>query len=440
MGEQRKNRLEAVVNRRRVLGGAAGGALALAGLARAGAAPKGGFPAVIRGQNKPVEIVFSHIWGTPPGEQAKATKHPAEQVIDAFNAKNTGVKVISRTDSGDYYESLQKAQAEMAAGKPPAMVATPWSNIYYATQGLNVDSLEDIAGDKVDEVLGKIKPNVLPLVQVDGKTKGLPYAFSCPVIYYNADALAKAGVDPAVTLKTWESFAAEGKKLKDASGNPILGFGNNLDWPAQSLAQSNGGHILDENSKPVMDSAETIAAMQMVADLDKAGLYYQATTKETRASFVGGSIPFWIGSIASLGGLSKEVQFKLGTAPFAQYGEQPRHMSSGGSFIGVYARDKEQQQAAWEYLKFAISEEGYSIWMKTGYLNISTFDLPIVPGQEAAYTQLDEGLSAESAWPGPRGGEIQKTWGTYVERIWANDISAEEGCKNAVKDIKPLLP
>jgi multiple sugar transport system substrate-binding protein len=134
------------------------------------------------------------------------------------------------------------------------------------------------------------------------------------------------------------------------------------------------------------------------------------------------------------------VKFGLKTSPFPTFGEKPRKMSRGGSFIGVYARDKDQQKAAWEFLKFAISQEGYSIWMKTGYLNISNYDLPILPGQEAAYTQLDEGLTAESAWPGPRGGEIQATWGNYVARIWASDIGAEEGCKDAVKDIKPLLP
>jgi multiple sugar transport system substrate-binding protein len=399
---------------------------------------------VIRSQGSATEITFSHIWGTPPGEQAAETKHPMEQVIDAFNAKNTGVKVLGQTPSGDYYEVLQKAQAELAAGKPPALVITPWSNIYFATEGLSVDNLEDVAaaaGESTDAVLKNIKANVINLVQIDGKTKGLPWAFSCPVVYYNADLFTKAGVDPAATFKTWDSYAQAGPKLQSAvGGNPVIAFGTNLDWPAQSLAQSNGGRILDDGGKPVMDSPETVAAMQMVADLDKQKLYFRGTSKESRAAFVGGSIPCWVGSIASLGGLTKNVKFGLKTSPFPTFGEKPRKMSSGGSFIGVYARDKDQQKAAWEFLKFAISQEGYSIWMKTGYLNISNYDLPILPGQEAAYTQLDEGLTAESAWPGPRGGEIQATWGNYVARIWASDIGAEEGCKDAVKDIKPLLP
>src|SRR5829696_1789274 len=53
------------------------------------------------------EVTFSHIWATPPGA---ANKHPAEQLVDAFNARG-GVKVTNRVDSGDYNEILQKAQA-----------------------------------------------------------------------------------------------------------------------------------------------------------------------------------------------------------------------------------------------------------------------------------------------------------------------------------------
>src|SRR5699024_9262978 len=120
---------------------------------------------------------------------------------------------------------------------------------------------------------------------------------------------------------------------------------------------------------------------------------------------------------------------------FPTFGDKPRNMSSGGSFIGMYARDEEQQQAAWEFLKFCLSEEGYSLWMKTGYLNATTYDLPRLDGQEPAYEQLDEGLTRETAWPGSRGIELRTIWQDYVSRIWANDIDAEEGCKQAVEEI-----
>ena len=414
--------------------GAAAGSAALTGIA--------GLPLAREASaaDKPVEIVFMHVWGTPPGEKAAAIQHPVMLLIDAFNAKNTGVTVRGDTPSGDYFTTLSKAQAQIAAGKPPALVSTPWSNINYAVQGLQVLSLEKLAGNELPQVLANYKPEVLPLVTLNRQTVGLPLAFSCPVMYYNNDIMKQAGVDPAQLFKDWPSFKALGPKLRAVTGNPILGLGNNADWEAQSIIQCNGGRVLDDNAKPVWDSPEAIAAMQTIAELNKAGLYLQSTPTESNAAFIGGSLAIWMGSIASLGGLSKQVKFNLGTAPFPVFPGKPRRMSSGGSFLGCYARDKDQQRGAWEFLKFVASKEGTDIWMKTGYLNPTKYEVPLLPGQEAAYTQLKDGLTRESPWPGSRGAEIQKIWGTYVSRIWAGDISAEEGCKQAKLQVTPLLP
>lgn len=418
------------ISRRTLVGGAAAAAAAMGT----------GVQFRAMAQDEPVEVVFSHIWGTPPGEQAAENKHPAEQVIDAFNEQSTDVKVVSQTPSGNYYEVLQQAQAAMAAGNPPALVITPWSNIHYAYEGLGVVPLEDVAGDEVAEVFANLREQVVPLVQIEDQTVGVPFAFSCPVIYYNADILGEAGVDPEVLFESWASLLDEGPKVQEVlGGNPLIGFGTNLDWPAQSIIQSNGGLVMSEEQEPAMDSPEAIEAMQAIADLDSAGLYDRSTTSETRASFLAGSIPVWVGSIASLGGLRNNATFDLQTHTFPVFEGKPRKMSSGGSFIGMYARDEEQQQAAWEFLKYALSEPGYQIWMQTGYLNATTYDIPMLEGQEPAYTQLEEGLTRETAWPTARGGELQAIWGDYVARIWANDISAEEGCRAAAEEIKSVI-
>ena len=77
--------------------------------------------------------------------------------------------------------------------------------------------------------------------------------------------------------------------------------------------------------------------------------------------------------------------------------------------------------------------------MKTGYLNATTFDIPLVPGQEAAYTQYNEGLTRETAWPGKRGGEAQRVWATYVQRIFANDLPVDDGLKQAKAEMQSLI-
>lgn len=387
---------------------------------------------------KTIDITFSHVWATAPGTTPDK-RHPVELVIEAFNAKNTGVKVTSRVDSTDYYEVLQKAQAELAAGKPPALVATPWSNIIFADCALGITSLETLGGSEVGSVLANLKTPAINLARLNGSTKGLPFALSCPVVYYNNDTFKAAGVNPAEAFKDWATFAQVAPQLKAKTGNPVLSVGTNPDWPAQSLIQSNGGRVLDDNNQPAFDRPEAVEALNTIASLGKVGLWLKATTQEAAAAFTGGSLACYVGSIASLGSLRNSVMFDLGVAPFPRFGQTPRLMSSGGSFIGCYARDKDQQRGAWEFFKFVASQEGMTIWLKTGYLNATTFTVPQLPGQDAAYTQLNEGLTRETAWPGKRGAEVQKVWGTYVSRIWSNDIAADVGTRQAKADIMPLL-
>ena len=59
----------------------------------------------------------------------------------------------------------------------------------------------------------------------DGKTYGIPFQRSTPVLYWNKDAFKEAGLDPETPPASWAEMVEMGKKLTktDASGNPVLG-------------------------------------------------------------------------------------------------------------------------------------------------------------------------------------------------------------------------
>jgi multiple sugar transport system substrate-binding protein len=423
---------------RRTLGKVAAGTAFGAAVAGSAASSVFAAPTYLRLQSNPVEIVFAHIWGAQPGDPEPDTKHPSVQLIDSFNALGTGVTVVSRTDSGNYQETLAKVQAELAAGDPPALVTTPWSNIEMAIEGLGVNNLNEMVGAEVDEVLGNLRPEVIPLVQQDGNTFGIPFAFSSPVFYYNVDLFKEAGLTEETVFADWTSFAAALPALKEITGNAVFATFVNHDWPAQALIQSNGGRIYDDEGTLQIDSPEAIEAMHVWADLSAQDLYFKSLISEVRPAFIAGSIPIATGSVASLGGLSTQVQFELGTASYPVFTGKPRSMPSGGSFIGCYAREDEQKQAAWEFLKYVVTDEAAQIWSQTGYLNATTWEVPVLPGQDAAITQLEEGLTRETSWPGQRASEIQVTWGKYVEQIWLSDISVEEGIEMAKSEMEAL--
>lgn len=429
------------VNRRRFVGGvAATAAAAAAGIPSfAGAAPNVGRRTRSSAQDGKTELTIYHIWGTPPGGTPAATPSPMTQVIDAFNAQSQSVTLTSFTP-GSYYETLQKTQADLAAGSPPDLVSVPWSFLNYAVEGLGIRDLASVVGDQMDALQASMSETAWPLVTKDETIYGFPWGLSTPILYYNADIFATAGVDPAVAFSTWEAFAAEAPKLQEAlGGNPVLGLSYNKDWPAQTIVQSNGGRILQDDGTFGFTSPEAQQAMQTIADLDKAGLYDRGTRDELRPSFVAGSTAVLQSSVASLGGLNNDVAFTLGTSTWPKFGDKPVIASTGGSFLGVFSEDDARYPAIVEFLQFCAGEEGYGLWNQTGYVNISNLELERLPGQDPAYAQFDAGLIRETNWPSARGVEAGTIWDGYCERIWANDISVEEGVTQALEEIEAVV-
>ena len=397
------------------------------------------FPAVIKAQNAPVEIVFHHIWGTPPGT-VEEHRDPIMDVIDLFNTKEaeTGIRVVSRTDSGSYAEVLQKTQAEMATGNGPDIVSVPWANINWAREGLNMRPLNDVA-DKLEELQAGLREEVIPLVTIDEQMWGMPYAFSTPVMYYNQDIFDEAGINPDDVMNEWAFFKGDAAMaLKEHVGGPLLDLTDGQ-WPAQGIAQSNGGRIMNEDNVFVMDSPETIEAMATIAELDELGILNRSTRKEADSSFKGGSLPIFYASVASRKGLTEQTSFNLQTHTFPEFTGKQRQMSCGGSFLGMFSQEAEKQEAVLEYLKFSVTEEAYLLWNQRGYMNSTVLDMPVVPGQEASYTHLEEGITAETPWPTARGGEYGAMWAETVARIWTNNVSAEEGCTQIAAELNSLV-
>jgi multiple sugar transport system substrate-binding protein len=385
------------------------------------------------------EITIYHIWGTPPGGTPAATPAPMTQVIDAFNAQSETVTLTSFTP-GNYYETLQKTQADIAAGNPPDLVSVPWAFLDYAVEGLGVRDLPTVAGDQFADLQASMSDTAWPLVTKDDTVYGFPWGLSTPILYYNADVFTAAGVDPAEAFATWESFAAACPALQEAlDGNPVLALSYNKDWPTQTIIQSNGGRVLNDDGTFGFTSEEAKQAMQTIADLDKAGFYDRGTRDELRPSFVAGSTAVLQSSVASLNGLTNDVAFTLGTSTWPRFGDKPVIASTGGSFLGVFSDDESKYAAVVEFLRFCASEEGYSLWNQTGYVNISNLELERLPGQEPAYAQFEAGLIRETNWPGPRGVEAGSTWDVYCERMWANDISVEDGVNQALEEITAII-
>ncbi|MFQ3623682.1 MAG: hypothetical protein SNJ73_09070, partial [Acetobacteraceae bacterium] len=118
---------------------------------------------------------------------------------------------------------------------------------------------------------------------------------------------------------------------------------------------------------------------------------------------------------------------------------RPRRMNSGGNFLAIYSDSREQQDAAYRFLDFVASAEGFAIWLATGYLNVTTHPIPIPPGNEAAHAQLAGGLTSETIWPGPRGLEALTVHIDWITRIVNGAVGVAEGLRASRRAVEALI-
>ena len=63
-----------------------------------------------------------------------------------------------------------------------------------------------------------LHPRGLKLTELDGRTYGIPYVFSTPTLFYNADLLRQAGLDPDKPPTTWTEVKQYGLQIKQRTG------------------------------------------------------------------------------------------------------------------------------------------------------------------------------------------------------------------------------
>ncbi|WP_395710966.1 extracellular solute-binding protein [Reyranella sp.] len=363
--------------------------------------------------------------------------HPMELVIKAFNQKNLGVTAVSRQEGTTYEAITQKAMAGIAAGRPPAVLTTGWKLASFAKHTLGAQDLRQF-GAEGQAVLDNYRESAIKMVTIDNSVLGIPWALSTPMLYVNMDHWKSGGLDAAALPTTVEDLYVKLGALQQKTGKAALCYEVN-EWEPQAFIQNAGGDVLDASGKPVMDSANAIYGMQKFVEAKTKGLWKPIGISEMLTAFQAGALSTMVTSSARLSGIKAQSAFEIKLAKMPGLEGRPRRMNSGGNFLSILARNKEQQAAALQFLKFCGTAEAMKIWLGTGYLNTTKHDLPIPSGQEAAYAQLADGLTPETVWPGPRGLEALKVYVDWISRMVNGSASVPDGLKNSKDAVAKLL-
>ena len=319
---------------------------------------------------KKVQIEYWHVAAESFGGAT------VKELVADFNKKHPNIEVTAKYNPDMYKGLTQNLQAAIASGKNPDVVQMGYSFLNYAAENLQYTDLNKAFKEAGDENFMKdnFLPNVLNLAQTeDGKQIGLPYSVSVPVLYYNPEIFAKAGLDANNPPKTWNEVSKDAKQIKDKTGNMGFFMQEYADnWAQQGLIESNGGQMLKKVNGKVQagfDTPEAAQAYQLLADMVKNGSGLHATNEEGFQAYLSGKLGMVCTTIGKRANFEKSAKFPVKAAPFPAFEGKKVQIPAGGNFLMVFSKDAAKQKAAVEFIKYLESPEALAKWSTgTGYL------------------------------------------------------------------------
>ncbi|MDB9992525.1 extracellular solute-binding protein [Amylibacter sp.] len=216
-----------------------------------------------------------------------------------------------------------------------------------------------------------------------GKMIGMPFNASTPLLYFNKEAFAKAGITnpPA----TWEEFEEMAPKLKAAgytalaqSHSPWILSENFHSRHNLQLATGNNGY--DSTDVEILYNNDSMkmhwGKMKEWLDNGHYGFYGRAWG-DNQDAFVQKKVAMWMGSSGSFGGLKKSTDFEFGTT-FLPYWksviDEPKGTFIGGAALfAMSGKPDAEYKGVADFFSYMTNPANQVFWHKeTGYVPITT--------------------------------------------------------------------
>lgn len=408
------------------------------------------------------KITFWHSMGGDLGGIA------IPEMADNFNNSQTQC-YVEPIYQGSYDDALNKLKAGLQSKDTPAVM-----QLYDIGTRLMVDlqvikPVQDFI-DAENYDVSDLEPNVLAYYTVEGKQASMPFNSSTPMLYYNKDMFAAAGLDPESPPQTFEEVwdAARVLTQKDDAGNvTVSGISMSIyGWFFEELLAVSGGYYVNNaNGRDALATEATFNSPEGVAILDWwKGMYdegimgnYGRVNADVRTAFYAGQTAMFIDSTAVLRGAIDTIggKFEVGTAYLPRPNEAAFNTSGtiigGGSLWIISDRPQEEQNCAWEFIKFQTSPEQQAYWhTMSGYfpIRVTAYDVPLAQEWHAKYPQFETAVNQLHLAPNNRvtqGGLIgvfptaRQTIESAIEEVLAGVATPQEALDNAAQIVTDAI-
>lgn len=384
-------------------------------------------------ETEDIQLELWHRWTGGRGAILRRALDVAEE--------RSGVKVRDVSVGGTYLEITQRIVADLAAGRrPPDMILAGLFMIDFTNQFIGAYALEDFADtDDLKALLDRYIPEAVDTATFDGKTLAVPFAFSTPVVYYNADLFREAGLNPDTPPTTWDEALEVARRIRQATGSWGF-FVQMLDqWPINWFLISNGAEVL-QNGRVDFTSPEAVEAIQTWMRFYAEGLAPVVDAMSGESAFVSGEIGMFWGSVMRVGSMLQQADFDLRTMKLPAFGDKRVAGPPGGAHFMFLTADRNRQRAALRFVNELISHEAINIFIETGYISPLQGGTPVMAQQQPALDTLP-GSTPWIRWPGDNLMEIESRLLDWMNRMMNEDPAAIPRLMQEMeREIQRLMP
>ncbi len=343
-------------------------------------------------------------------EQA-ANQDTLLRMVDEFNASQDRIHV-SAAFQGSYDDATSKYLAALRGGDLPDIVQVVDWETQRVIDSRSVVKVQDCI-DEEDYDLSDYLPRVVAYWSIGGELYSYPFTAAADVLYYNARAFEKAGLDPAVPPKTLEDVRAYSRQIVD-TGAARHGISVEMhSWSVENWLARFDQPIVDN------DNGRTARATQAVFDSDAGRelfTWFDSMVDQGLAMNVGRNpsgadtlLPIGSGDAAMTHGSSAAMRsvygvLESGEFPDVKIAVAPMAGGEGGVVVGgaslfiVNKSSPVEQEAARIFARWLNEPEQQAEWhIGSGYipLRTSAADLPAIkdfwaqnPQFRVAYDEL----------------------------------------------------
>lgn len=302
-----------------------------------------------------------------------------EQLTADYMAANPDVN-IEPIYAGSYQDAGQKALTAARGGNPPQISVLLSTQMFTLIDEDVIAPFDDFLTDEeIESWIGGFYPSFMENSQTGGKTYGIPFQRSTPVLYWNKEAFAEAGLDPETAPATWDDMVEMGKALtkKDDNGNvtqwgvriPSAGFPywlfQGLSTPAGAILANSDGNEVNFNDPKVVEALEYMVSLSAEHGIMQPGSIEWGPTP--KAFFEGETAMMWT-TTGNLTNVRTNAPFDFGVAMLPAK-ERRGAPTGGGNFYLFKDSTDEQLDAAVDFVKWITQPEQAAVWtIATGYV------------------------------------------------------------------------